>query len=66
MFKRCRFVPSVLIVEMEILKSFSCVVTCEFFRSSKYNVQKKSYMQYEVNMCYIFKWKPQIQNFILF
>lgn len=42
MFKRCRFVPSVLVVEMEILKSFSCVVTCEFFRSSKYNVQKKA------------------------
>lgn len=42
MFKRCRFVPSVLVVEMEILKAFSCVVTCEFFHSSKYNVQKKA------------------------
>lgn len=34
--------PSVLIVEMEILKSFSWVVICEFFHFSKYNVQKKA------------------------
>ena len=33
-----------LIVEMEILKPFSSLVTCECFHSSKYNVQKKLYV----------------------